>query len=81
MITLEVVQEFLGWCTVINAAMLSLAAIAIFLFRGPIVKIHSKMFDLSEEDLSRAYFQYIAQYKIIFMVFNFVPYVVLIIIS
>jgi len=39
------------------------------------------MFSLPEEDLSRAYFQYLAQYKIVVVVFNFVPYLALRILS
>jgi Family of unknown function (DUF6868) len=35
------------------------------------------MFGLSEADLSRAYFQYLAQYKIAIFVLNLVPYVAL----
>jgi hypothetical protein len=35
------------------------------------------MFDLAEADLSRAYFQYLAQYKILIFVFNLMPYLAL----
>jgi len=41
------------------------------------MKIHGKMSGLDETDLSRAYFQYLAQYKIVFFVFNLVPYIAL----
>jgi hypothetical protein len=44
---------------------------------GPIKRLHAKMFGLSEEDLSRAYFQYLAQYKIAIFVFNLAPYLAL----
>jgi hypothetical protein len=33
------------------------------------------MFGLGEADLSRAYFQYLAHYKIAILVFNLIPYV------
>jgi hypothetical protein len=77
MITLGSIQEILGWCSVINIGLLIFSSVTILAMRGPIVKIHSKMYFLSEEDLSRAYFQYLAQFKIAVIVFNIVPYIAL----
>jgi hypothetical protein len=74
---LETITAFFGWCTVINVGFLAFGAIKIVGMRGPILKIHGKMFGLSEEDLSRAYFQYLVQYKIAVIVFNLVPYIAL----
>ena len=37
-------------------------------------KLHAGMFGLAEADLARAYFQYLAQYKIATFVFNIAPY-------
>ena len=75
--SLETLTTFLGWCTVINIGMLTFAAIALGFMRVPVTKIHAKMFDLNEADLSRAYFQYLAQYKIAVIVLNLVPYIAL----
>lgn len=79
--SIETLAAFLGWCTAINLGMLMFASILLGLMRGTISGIHSKMFALDEADLSRAYFQYLAQYKIAFFIFNFVPYIALRIIS
>jgi len=78
MISVETLREFLGWCTAINIAMLSFATIFAGPLRGAVQGIHAKMFGLSEEDLTRAYFQYVAQYKIATIVFNVVPYIALV---
>jgi hypothetical protein len=72
--TIEAAREFLGWCSVINIGLLIFSGIFVVLFRGPISRIHAKMFDLDESNISRAYFQYLAQYKIAIIVFNIVPY-------
>ncbi len=72
--TIEAMREFLGWCSVINIGLLIFSAIFVVSLRGPISRIHAKMFNLDESDLSRAYFQYLAQYKIAIIVFNIVPY-------
>ncbi len=71
----QTVREVLGWCTILNMAMLMFASILLVALGGPIKKIHERMFGLREEDLSRAYFQYLAQYKIAIFVFNLAPYV------
>ena len=77
MTSLESLAAFLGWCTAINLGMLIFASILLVLMRGSIMKIHGKMSGLDETDLSRAYFQYLAHYKIVFFVFNLVPYIAL----
>jgi hypothetical protein len=53
------------------------AALAVILAGGPIKRLHAKMFGLSEENLSRAYFQFLAQYEIAIIVFNLAPYLAL----
>ena len=75
--TIESMSEFLGWCSVINIGLLTFSAIFMVSLRSPISRIHAKMFNLDESDLSRAYFQYLAQYKIAIIVFNIVPYLAL----
>ena len=75
MSSIETLTTFLGWCTAINFGMLMVASIMLAFMRGGVSKIHGKMFELSDADLSRAYFQYLAQYKIAILVLNFVPYI------
>ena len=77
MSSIETLTTFFGWCSVLNLGMLSLATLAVVLMRDMMFSIHGKIFGLGETDLSRAYFQYLAQYKIAVIVFNLVPYVAL----
>ncbi|MGK0241040.1 MAG: hypothetical protein ACI92G_004531 [Candidatus Pelagisphaera sp.] len=77
MMTLEMITTFMGWCLVVNGVMLLVAALAVMAFRAPVMRLHGKLFGLSEDDLARAYFEYFAHYKIIILVFNLVPYLVL----
>ena len=74
MITIETITEFLGWCSIINIGMLLLSAVFILLFKNTVIKIHAKMFDLDKVYLNQTYFKYLAQYKILIIVFNIVPY-------
>ncbi|MBE2181624.1 MAG: hypothetical protein IAE97_14255 [Chthoniobacterales bacterium] len=77
MITLESLQELLGWCTVINVGVLLFSTVMMALFRRSVARIHARIFGMSEAELSCAYFQYLARYKIAILVFNFVPYIAL----
>ena len=81
MITIEIIIEFLGWCSIINIGILIFTAILLIVFNDAILNIHSKIFNLNKEYLQQAYFKYLAQYKIIIIVFNIIPYFALKIIS
>ena len=69
--------EFLGWCTVINAGLLVIAALSLMTMRSWIAPLHSRMFKVSEENLSRYYFQYLGNYKLLVFTLNLVPYLAL----
>lgn len=75
--TLQELESFLGWCTVINIGVLSVSAVAIVLMRGMATRIHGMMFGLDEVDLCRGYFQFLAQYEMAIFIFNLVPYLAL----
>lgn len=79
--TMESMREVLGWCSVINIGVLMLSTIGVIVLRDKISLLHAKMFNLDQRDISRAYFQYLAHYKILIIVFNIVPYFTLRIIS
>jgi len=79
--TLEAVTAFFGWTTVINFVLLVVSTIMVITVRGSISRILGKMFGLETADLSRAYFQYIAQYEIAIIVFSLTPYIALKIIA
>jgi len=77
MYTIEVIKEFLGWCSIINISVLIFSTLFIIIGRKIALNIHKKLFILNDEYLERAYFQYLAQYKILIIVFNIVPYIAL----
>jgi hypothetical protein len=75
--SLQTVREVLGWCAVLNMAFLLFAGLYVMVFAEPVKRLHARMYGLSDADLSRAYFQYLAQYKIAIFVFNLAPYLAL----
>ncbi|EIC20917.1 DUF6868 family protein [Thiorhodovibrio frisius] len=75
--TLDQLTAFFGWAAIINIALLLVSAAALLVLRGPITRIHTRLFGLDEKDLGRAYFQYLAQFKIATIVFTITPYLAL----
>ena len=72
--SLDLIQTLLGWCSVISIVLLSFSALMVMIFREQISELHASIFHLNKEDVFRAYFQYLAQFKILIIVFNIVPY-------
>ena len=75
--SIEAVTAFFGWTTVINFVLLVVSTITVIAARESISRMHGRMFGLETADLSRAYFQYIAQYKIAIIVLSLTPYIAL----
>jgi len=75
--SIEELTTFLGWSSVINLIILTLSAIILILFKGKVAPLHAKMFSLKEENVLRAYFEYLGQYKILIIMFNITPYIAL----
>ena len=68
-------KEFLQLCTLMNMGMLAFAAILVTRFKDKIIFIHSSLLKVKAENLPEMYIYYLAFYKIIFFVFNLIPYV------
>jgi hypothetical protein len=75
--TIESLTELFGWASILNIVVLMFSSIMVVSCRKSIIKIHEKMFGLNEQDLGRAYFQYLAQFKIATIVFSIAPYIAL----
>ena len=75
--TLPQLTELLGWVAILNFGFLLLMLLILTTMKESCLSIHSKMFGMSEQELNRAYFHYLAQYKIVVLVFNIVPWLAL----
>ena len=75
--SMEQLAEFIGWCTVINLVLLAFTGLCLMTLKNWMAKIHSGMFGLKREEAQKVYLQYLAVYKVAFLIFNFVPYVAL----
>ena len=72
--TMTELANFLGWCTLLNFALLILASVALTVTGKSILVFHGRLMGLEPVELSKAYFNYLANYKILILVFNLVPY-------
>lgn len=77
MITIETLTIFLGWCTVINMALLLLSTVLSMLLYKTVVRLHGRMFHLEPADISRELYHFLGQYKMAILMLNLVPYIAL----
>lgn len=75
--TLETLRAVLGWCTILNAAFLSVWILMILVGRKPIYRLHSRLFPMSEERFTAIHYAGMAAYKIFIIAANLVPYLAL----
>ncbi|MGB0992310.1 MAG: DUF6868 family protein [Akkermansiaceae bacterium] len=75
--TIARLESLLGYCTLLSGGLLILTTIALTLMKGAILKIHSKLTGLTEEQLNKGYFDYLSNFKIVFLMFNLIPYIAL----
>lgn len=74
---IETLTTLFGWMTVINIFILLFTTLAIIVMRERVVKIHAQMFGVEESELTPVYFRYLANYKLMILVFNLAPYIAL----
>ena len=69
--------QFLGWCTLLNIGLLAFSTVMLIAMRDPVARFHGRLFQLDPTDLQQAYFRYLANYKLLTLVFNVIPYIAL----
>lgn len=74
---LNEVANFLGWCTLINTGILVFSTIMLIVAGNFAIGLHGRMFKMDQTELRKSYFNYLANYKLLILVFNLVPYLAL----
>ena len=75
--TLEIIRDALGWCTLINFGILLAWGLGFLLARDFMFRIHSRLFKLSEEQFDVIHYTGMAFFKMVILVFNLTPYLAL----
>ena len=75
--TIEIIRDILGWCSVINIGLLIWWLLVITLAHDWIYQFHGKWFKLSVERFDTIHYAGMAFFKICIFLFNIVPYIAL----
>ncbi|MCB0350033.1 MAG: hypothetical protein KDD38_02545 [Bdellovibrionales bacterium] len=74
---IEQLQAFLGWCAVLNYGVLLFATVMLLGFRNYFKQLCSTVYKIDSAEFEKIYFQFLAAYKGLTIIFNIVPYIVL----
>lgn len=74
-------QAFFMWCTIINGSLLAFWTILYLFAPDLIYRTQSKWFPLSKDTFTLVFYSFLGLFKIIFLAFNLVPYIALLIIG
>ncbi len=74
-------RTFLMWCTLINAALLLVAWAFIAAAGGFVYRLHCRWFPMSRETFNVAIYAILAAWKLLVIVFNLVPWLVIVIMA
>lgn len=77
MITLAKLTVLLGWAATINIVFLIFTTVALLVMRDKVLEIHSALFNLNANELPKLYFKYLANLKVLTIVFFLSPYIAL----
>ncbi|MAM69655.1 MAG: hypothetical protein CMP91_00735 [Gammaproteobacteria bacterium] len=75
--SMEILSALLGWSALINYIVLLIWAGFILFGRQFVYRLHGSFFKLSNEQFDMIHYTAMAAYKLLILVFNLVPFVVL----
>ena len=75
--TIEIIRDALGWCSLINIGILLWWLLILTFAHDWIYRFHGKWFTLSKETFDTVHYAGIAFYKLSIILFNIVPYIAL----
>lgn len=74
-------RAFFFWCTIINGAMLLATPLIVIFAWDRVCSIHCGLFKVSKEMAKTMAYSFVFLYKLLWMVFNLVPWLALLIIA
>jgi len=78
---IHTLTRFFMWCTIMNGALLLLWTTMCILTPELVYRTQSKWFRMPRETFDVVMYSFIGLFKIVFLVFNVVPYVALLIVG
>ena len=74
---IEMIREFLGWCTIINFSLMILSFIKVYTLPDALAGFRRKLLGLDEESVRRLQGQFFVNYQLVIIVFTLTPYIAL----
>ncbi len=71
----ELLTSLLMWCSVINGVVLVLWSSVFMLAPEAIYRLHNRWFSITKDKYDFLMYAFLGLYKILFLVFNLVPYI------
>ena len=78
---LELLRTFFGWCTVINEVLYGTTIVANLVLGSFYSSTITKVFQVDDAEWRGAFLQVVANYKLMIIVFSFVPWLLLVIVT
>lgn len=78
---MHTLTAFFLWCTILNGGLLILSFLMLISVGDVAYKVHGRWFPMPRETYNAALFSFVAIFKMLWLVFNLVPLVALLIIG
>jgi hypothetical protein len=78
---LTTLTTFFMWCTIINVGLLLSWALVWLTIPNLVYRIHTMWFDISRKDFELVFYCFMGVFKVFFLIFCLVPWLVLLIIG
>jgi len=78
---IETLTRFFMWCTIMNGALLVLWTTMLVLAPDLVYRTQSKWFPIPRETFDVVIYAFLGLFKIVFLVFNVVPYLALLVVA
>ena len=72
---IELLTSLLMWCSVINGVVLVLWSSIFMLMPDTVCRLHNRWFSITKDNYDLLMYAFLGLYKILFLVFNLVPYI------
>lgn len=73
--SIDGLATFFGWLTIVNIGIYLLVILGTTVFRSMMLRMNTKLFGITEEEIMRESFRYVAHYKLLITVICFAPYI------
>ncbi len=76
---ITIMRTFFMWCTILNGALLAFSFLIFASAGDSVYQMHSKWYPMPREALNVAIYSLMGLFKILFIVLNLIPFIVLLI--